>query len=437
MKTLVIVLALIANTVFGATRTWTGAIGNRWSSPANWDGGVPASGDDVVCSTMQPTINDLPGGVHLNSLVIAAGTQISGNDIVLGAGGFSTIGPRLLNKETKVASKITLEAPQTWTNPSSVFFVEFALIDLNGQTLTVNSPDTLFMELISGAGTLVQSGKGLTILMAAGDARSRVTVNDGILHIRTGRVEAAQVHGGMLVLLDRVALGSITVDGSGALFVGTRSFSSSLTFVESTDSLGTLDVPVRDIPNDGLYAGSAGTIEVPGTISLGNALLKLEFIDGLIPGYPSVTFIDNPGAAPISGTFLGLPEGSVINYPHFQSFRLSYVGGDGNDATLTPVGFYNESSVAVTSPANPSNPGRVTVTARVTPKTAQGSVGFYHGSVFLGSTPLDASGQASISVDLPNGKHTITAAYSGSSAFASSRGTLQQLVFPQRTRAVR
>src|SRR5690349_12531009 len=46
-KTLLLAL-LAAAPAFAATRTWRGVIDTKWSTPVNWDGGVPVSGDDVV-----------------------------------------------------------------------------------------------------------------------------------------------------------------------------------------------------------------------------------------------------------------------------------------------------------------------------------------------------------------------------------------------------
>src|SRR5262249_54573084 len=46
----------------------------------------------------------------------------------------------------------------------------------------------------------------------------------------------------------------------------------------------------------------------------------------------SFTIIDNTSANPVSGTFSGLPEGSTIIG---TGLKISYVGGDGNDVTLT------------------------------------------------------------------------------------------------------
>src|SRR5262249_34658265 len=49
--------------------------------------------------------------------------------------------------------------------------------------------------------------------------------------------------------------------------------------------------------------------------------------------------------APVSGTFSGLPEGAVITLGGNQ-FRISYVGGDGNDLVLTAIATANKPPVA-------------------------------------------------------------------------------------------
>ena len=48
MKAVVIALALMSPAAFGATRTWISKHTVVWSNQANWDGGVPLAGDDVI-----------------------------------------------------------------------------------------------------------------------------------------------------------------------------------------------------------------------------------------------------------------------------------------------------------------------------------------------------------------------------------------------------
>ena len=45
--------------------------------------------------------------------------------------------------------------------------------------------------------------------------------------------------------------------------------------------------------------------------------------------------VNNTGANPVSGTFNGFPEGASISFGNYNGI-ISYVGGDGNDITLSP-----------------------------------------------------------------------------------------------------
>ncbi|GAB4499841.1 MAG: hypothetical protein OHK003_17390 [Anaerolineales bacterium] len=64
--------------------------------------------------------------------------------------------------------------------------------------------------------------------------------------------------------------------------------------------------------------------------------LDLFFVYGFRP-QPGQTFqiITNTGGNPINGTFANAPEGSVLNGFCDVQFRITYIGGDGNDVVLT------------------------------------------------------------------------------------------------------
>lgn len=78
----------------------------------------------------------------------------------------------------------------------------------------------------------------------------------------------------------------------------------------------------------------------------------LSFSLGFAPTTGTVlTLVNNTGLAPVFGTFTNLPEGSSISATfggQSYLFQISYVGGDGNDVTLTAV------SQAINFPAIPS-----------------------------------------------------------------------------------
>jgi hypothetical protein len=74
-------------------------------------------------------------------------------------------------------------------------------------------------------------------------------------------------------------------------------------------------------------------LNVSGTVTLGNATLITSGTIATGPGNTAIVLIDNDGDDAVSGTFNGLAEGSTVIINGI-SFRISYVGGDGNDVTL-------------------------------------------------------------------------------------------------------
>lgn len=89
----------------------------------------------------------------------------------------------------------------------------------------------------------------------------------------------------------------------------------------------------------GTAAGSnQDQIFVLGGVDLGDATLDLSSTIQSNLGQV-ITLIDNDLSDPITGNFAGLPEGASLVLDG-SIFEISYVGGDGNDVTLTQVDTY-------------------------------------------------------------------------------------------------
>lgn len=77
-------------------------------------------------------------------------------------------------------------------------------------------------------------------------------------------------------------------------------------------------------------------LQVTGTVAVGGTL-NIALLNGFTPATgDSFTLIANDGVDPVTGTFAGLPEGSTITIGTSR-FSISYLGGDGNDVTLTAL----------------------------------------------------------------------------------------------------
>ena len=119
-----------------------------------------------------------------------------------------------------------------------------------------------------------------------------------------------------------------------------------------SSSMGTFSGPDMTFATPDATVFNAAT-DVPVIASAFNATgLPVNVALGFAPATGTVlTLVNNTGFAPVLGTFNGLPEGAAITAMFgAQAFllQISYVGGDGNDVTLTVV------SQAITFPAIPA-----------------------------------------------------------------------------------
>jgi Ca2+-binding RTX toxin-like protein len=98
-------------------------------------------------------------------------------------------------------------------------------------------------------------------------------------------------------------------------------------------------------------APQASRLAVQGAVTLKSPRLSVNapFVNAFTPVGTTFTVIDNDGTDPVGGAFASLPEGAtfqvtavtVVNgttVTQTQSYRISYVGGSGNDVTLTFLG---------------------------------------------------------------------------------------------------
>lgn len=72
-------------------------------------------------------------------------------------------------------------------------------------------------------------------------------------------------------------------------------------------------------------------------VILDGSSLDLTYLEGcVIKEGDTFTIVDNTGTSPVQGTFKDLPEGAEITVSGV-TFKISYVGGDGNDIVLTAL----------------------------------------------------------------------------------------------------
>ena len=284
-----------------AAQTWTGGgPDDNWSTGANWSGGVaPASSNTtqvtfpVGTPRFSPVV-DLPWTV--NRINFDANYTLSGQAITL-AGAAPGI---------QTSLKATVNNPIILTG-STVFSVSVGL--------TLAGP-------ISGTGPLILTSVGGISLGGANTYTGGTTIASGGLGLS----------GSML--------GPVTV-GLGASLRGSNGTVNGPVAVNAGGSAGgvldTGNLTVAGTVGLAINGPAQGTqydrINVAGSVTLANATLQLT------GSYAPVSrdrfiIIPNDGTDAVAGTFAGLPEGAVIVF-NGVPLTISYVGGSGNDVTLS------------------------------------------------------------------------------------------------------
>jgi autotransporter-associated beta strand protein len=197
-------------------------------------------------------------------------------------------------------------------------------------TLILNGAgEYLFSGVILGDGLIRKMGSGRqTFAGTSTGAIGSTIVEHGALAIQGTHAMAIDVGAaGRLELTGKT--GAVTVASGGDLVLGFGSIPNEASALSLTDA--NLVVPGK--------ASSAGpalaTLTVVGPVTLGDSALALNlpFDFGALAA-TEVVLVNKVQAGPILGTFSGLPEGAEITTGAF-AFRVTYVGGDGNDIVLT------------------------------------------------------------------------------------------------------
>jgi autotransporter-associated beta strand protein len=223
---------------------------------------------------------------------------------------------------------------------------------LTDQTLGVggNNQSTVFSGTIGGV-TAFLTKHGTGTLTLTGNNNTL----DGTTFISGG--------GGLIVnglISSNVILQAGLLGGSGT--VGIVNGSAGIGTIAPGPGVGGAGTGILTM--SGLSLGGATALAVdlngvaPGTgydrlavanqVVIGNA--SLQVTRGYTPAANTTfTIIDNAGAAPVFGSFTGLPQNSLL-FVDGHPFRISYTGGDGNDVVLTALAqpIFSISDVTVT-----------------------------------------------------------------------------------------
>jgi hypothetical protein len=200
-------------------------------------------------------------------------------------------------------------------------------------TLDAGTASIVLAGVVSGGFSLtpLTSGAGTTTLSGANtNTTTNVTRGVVILANTTPQTSTFLVSGGSL--RGTGTIGTLTVTGTGSVAPGTSPGTigtSSLSLAAGTTLQMQIAGNTAGSGYDQLVVGSGGAVD------LTNATLALSATAAL-PADTVLTIVDNQGSAAVTGTFAGLPEGTTVTVDT-QEYRISYVGGSGNDVTLTAL----------------------------------------------------------------------------------------------------
>ena len=309
-------------------RLWTGAGGNGlWSNPANWSNNVAPNPNDAL-------IFPGPGGASVNDFppaTIFGAVQITGGAHTFGGAAFTAAGGLLIGTDagiTTISNALTFPPGAGLSNLTFSTATFHGSLNAGAGPLAIESVGNIVLNAaLSSSNGLVKTGFSALILNAnnpgllgtnvinagtlsvAGTATNRTQLNaNGGLN-GTGTVGPVTAASGSSCAPGNFGPGRLTELGDLALTAGST-FSAVLSGVNNFSQLG-----------------------VQGAVSLGGATLAVG--RNFSPADNTVFLIlTNDGPDAIVGTFANLPEGGYVTNGNF-AFRISYVGGTGNDITLT------------------------------------------------------------------------------------------------------
>ncbi|QQO09202.1 hypothetical protein [Breznakiella homolactica] len=339
--TIIGILLVCAQFVWGATYTWTGSIDSDWAEPGNWDlddGTVPGVGDDAVIPAGAFTVNlsavasadsvsigtgstlDLRGyGITLGSLTNSGtlrlqggetltGVTASGGTVVLYNGGTGFPALTSFANLTISGGIRPLGGPITVTGTLSVS--AGAALNLNGSSVasvtTVSNLGTVQFTgtetlgtITSLGGTAVFSGTAVTNL-AGIRTFSNLTINTGGTHTAPGALSVTgtlSMAAGTLVLPSGGSVAGTSLTGGTVEFSGTAAtnLAGISTFANLTISSTAIHTAAGSLTVTGTLSMTAGTLVLPSGGSVFGASLTGGTVNfsGTNTGLAGITAFNN------------------------------------------------------------------------------------------------------------------------------------------------
>ncbi|QEY61909.1 DUF4347 domain-containing protein [Metapseudomonas lalkuanensis] len=316
--------------VAGSSRTFSNDI--VLQGDATLRTGSPATGADNI--TFSGVISESGGARNLT----VNAYSVAGNhtDVVLAGNNTYTGTTTLVSGTLKVASDANLGGGDLVLAGGTLAIGGATTIDNNvnvsgGATIQTDAATTL-SGVISGGATLTKSGSETLTLTGTENHSGTTHVSAGTLVVNGSTAGATTVGSGATLAGIGTLGGAVTVQSGGTLAPG----GSAAGVLTINGPLNMAAGSTLALQINGLVAGSGhDQIVVNGAVDVSGATLAVTH--GYAPGEgDSYTIIDNDLADGVTGNFSGLPEdGNQASAGNGTVLTASYIGGTGNDVTLT------------------------------------------------------------------------------------------------------
>ena len=407
--------------------------------------GVAAVADQLV---VEGLLDDDPVVRQLFNNVVADGASVtvgfrgtydlnnrveSGQPVTVRSGGTYTLGNGVLNATslTLANGRVLMSANGILIPPATVNVdtegnsstnqILGGSIDVTGgRTFDVDAGAVLFVTSALPNGTLTKVGDGEVNLAGVVFSAGAVTATDGTLTIPGLRSDT-------------------TVNVSAAGFLRGTGITDAVTLTGGSFQPGDDQGNQFRAPSLSASTGAvlvfavfsptaANRVDVDGPVSLGGA--DLTFISlADVPLGTAFTLINKTQPGAITGTLAEVPEGGTV-LSNSATYRISYVGGDGNDLTATRVvGTTTALVPSVTSAPVGEAVAVVATVAAENNAVPTGTVVFRVDGVVVGQAELNGAGQAALVLPfLDVGNRLLTGEYLGTDQLGGSVTTQNAVV---------
>jgi sugar lactone lactonase YvrE len=231
----------------------------------------------------------------------------------------------------------------TGLTPGTLFYYRLTASNIDGTTSTSGgtfktiSTNANLSSLTLSSGTLSPTFVSSTTnyAVSVGNATASITITPIIA--QADATLAVRVNGGAYAVITSGSPGSAQV-----LNVGNNNIDVRVTAQDGvTQRTYSMEVTrLASVLNSAFIEDSDAAVTSAEFVATGTTLGTISL--GFAPGpMQELLLVNNTGGGLISGNFSGLTEGATLTAMYDGNtfnFRISYVGGDGNDITLTRVG---------------------------------------------------------------------------------------------------